>query len=178
MVEAAAIGASDGMKLALNVAAMLLAFLALLAMLDAMLGWVGLLLGFRDPDGSPAWTLSRTLGYAFAPIAWSMGIESGDCLRAGELLGLKTMANEFIAYQRLGQWLEPNSEVQLAPRSVKILTYALSGFSNFSAIGIQIGGIGHLAPSRQADLARLGLRAMLGGTLACCMTGCIAGLLG
>ena len=176
-IEAAAIGATDGMKLAMNVAAMLLAFLALLALLDAMLGGVGWLLGFRQPDGAPSWTLAQALGYAFAPIAWVMGVESNDCLRAGELLGLKTVANEFIAYQRMGEWLGADSEVHLSPRSVTILTYALSGFANFGAIGIQIGGIGPLAPERQPDLARLGLRAMFGGALACGMTACIAGIL-
>lgn len=177
VIEAAAIGATDGMKLAMNVAAMLLAFLALLALLDALIGGAGWALGFRDPNGVPSWSLARALGFAFAPIAWVMGIESGDCLRAGELLGLKTMANEFIAYQRLGQWLGPESNVSLSPRSVTILTYALSGFANLGAIGIQIGGIGPLAPERQPDLARLGLRAMFGGALACGMTACIAGIL-
>jgi CNT family concentrative nucleoside transporter len=87
------------------------------------------------------------------------------------------VANEFIAYQKLGEWLKPDSPVQLSERSVVILTYALCGFSNFGAIGIQLGGIGGLAPDRRADLARLGLRAMLGGTIACCMTACIAGVL-
>ena len=106
-----------------------------------------------------------------------MGIESQDCLAAGQLLGLKTVANEFIAYERLGQWLQPESEVQLSDRSVEILTYALSGFSNFGAIGIQIGGIGGIAPERRSDLARLGLRAMVGGALACCMTACVASML-
>ncbi len=177
LIEAAAIGAADGMKLAINVAAMLLAFLALLAMLDGAIGGIGWLLGFRTPTGGPSWSLASGLGYAFAPVAWLMGIESGDCLRAGELLGLKTVANEFVAYEQLGRWLHPDSDVQLTPRTVRILTYALSGFANFGAIGIQIGGIGGIAPKRRSDLARFGLRAMLGGALACCMTACIAGML-
>jgi CNT family concentrative nucleoside transporter len=177
VIEAAAIGATDGMKLALNVAAMLLAFLALIAMFDGAVGGVGWLLGFRDASGAPTWSLATCLGYAFAPIAWLMGIETNDCLHAGELLGLKTVANEFIAYDQLGRWIRPDSEVQLSPRSVRILTYALSGFANFGAIGIQIGGIGGIAPNRRSDLARFGLRAMIGGALACCMTACIAGLL-
>lgn len=176
-IEAAASGATDGMKLAINIAAMLIAFLALIAMLDALLGWVGWLLHFRTPSGESTWSLAAALGYSFAPIAWLMGIESGDCLRAGELLGLKTVANEFIAYERLGNWLGPDSDVTLSPRTVKIMTYALSGFANFGAIGIQLGGIGSLAPERKSDLARLGLRAMIGGALACCMTACVAGVL-
>jgi len=106
-----------------------------------------------------------------------MGIESKDCLAAGELLGLKMMATGFVAYLQFSEWMKPDSSVQLSERSQVIMTYALSGFANFGSIGIQIGGIGGIAPERRADLARLGLRAMLGGTLACCMTGCIAGVL-
>jgi CNT family concentrative nucleoside transporter len=177
VIEAAAIGATDGMKLALNVAAMLLAFLALIAMIDGAVGGIGWLLGFRDASGAPTWSLATGLGYAFAPVAWLMGIESSDCVHAGELLGLKTVANEFIAYEQLGRWLRPDSQVELSPRSVRILTYALSGFANFGAIGIQIGGIGGIAPNRRSDLAKFGLRAMIGGALACCMTACIAGVL-
>ncbi len=176
-IEAAAIGATDGMKLAINIAAMLIAFLALIAMVDALIAWAGWTVGFRSSTGEPTWSLTAALGYSFAPIAWLMGIESGDCLQAGQLLGLKTVANEFIAYQQLGEWTSTNSTAELSPRTVKIMTYALSGFSNFGAIGIQIGGIGGLAPSRRSDLARLGLRAMIGGALACCMTACIAGIL-
>ncbi len=177
VMEAAAIGATDGMKLALNVGAMLIAFLAMIAMINGLLGWIGSWYGFVGPDGNYLWSLETGLGYVFAPLAWLMGIESGDCLKAGELLGLKMAANEFIAYQRLGTWMSAESTVQLSDRSVTILTYALSGFSNFGAIGIQIGGIGGLVPQRRADLARLGLRAMIGGALACCMTACIAGML-
>lgn len=177
VIEAAALGATDGMKLALNIAAMLIAFLALIAMLDALIGWSGWLIGFRTERGEPSWSLATVLGYSFAPIAWLMGIESGDCVPAGQLLGLKTVANEFIAYQQLGEWTSANTTTTLSPRTVTIMTYALSGFSNFGAIGIQIGGIGGLAPSRQSDLAKLGLRAMIGGALACCMTACVAGIL-
>ncbi|HRX78723.1 MAG TPA: nucleoside transporter C-terminal domain-containing protein, partial [Pirellulaceae bacterium] len=176
-IEAAAIGATDGMKLAINVAAMLIAFLALIAMLDAAIALTGWAIGFRTSDGESTWSLATVLGYSFAPIAWLMGIERGDCLQAGQLLGLKTVANEFIAYQQLGEWTSASSTADLSPRTVKIMTYALSGFSNFGAIGIQIGGIGGLAPSRRSDLARLGLRAMIGGALACCMTACVAGVL-
>ena len=179
MIAAIATGASEGMKLAMNVAAMLLAFLALIAMFDALLGWFGGWCGFVDAQGQPQWSLAGGLGYLFAPFAWIMGIEWGDCLAAGELLGLKTVANEFLAFQRMGQWVDSSAATtpQITPRTEIIMTYALSGFSNLGAIGIQIGGIGSLAPGRRADLARLGLRAMLGGALACCMTACVAGAL-
>lgn len=170
IVEAAAAGATDGMKLAINVAAMLIAFLALIAMGDAIIGWVGHWFGQE-------WTIAKLLGYAFAPLAWTMGIESKDCFAAGELLGLKMMATEFVAYLKFSEWMQPESTVQLSERSRVIMTYALSGFANFGSIGIQIGGIGGIAPGRRADLARLGFRAMLGGTLACCMTACVAGVL-
>jgi concentrative nucleoside transporter, CNT family len=170
LIDAAAVGATDGMKLALNVAAMLIAFLALIAMGDAVIGWCGMWFNQQ-------WTIARLLGYAFAPLALCMGIEWNDCLHAGELLGIKMVATEFVAYLQFSEWLREGSKVQLSPRTQVILTYALSGFANFGSIGIQIGGIGGIAPERRADLARLGVRAMLGGTLACCMTACIAGLL-
>lgn len=118
------------------------------------------------------WSLQAGLAIVFAPIAWLMGIEAKDCLKAGELLGLKMALNEVIAYRRL---VEVQSE--LSPRSFVILTYALCGFSNFGSIAVQIGGLGTMAPERKSDVARLGFRAMLGGTLACCLTACVAGAL-
>jgi CNT family concentrative nucleoside transporter len=166
-IEAVVVGASDGMKLAINVAAMLIAFLALIAMFDYVLVAIG----------GPSWKLSTLLGYAFAPLAWLMGVERDDCFRIGELLGLRTAANEFLAYEKLAEWAQEGSDVHLSERSRTIATYALCGFANFSSIGIQIGGIGPLAPERQGDLARLGLRAMIGGMLACFMTACVAGIL-
>ncbi|MCA9175907.1 MAG: hypothetical protein KDB14_15585 [Planctomycetales bacterium] len=171
VIEAAAIGATEGLKLALNVGAMLIAFLAMIAMIDYLLGVAG---GWLQFTGERRWTLAGGLGYLFAPLAWSMGIDWADCRGAGELLGIKMVANEFVAYSQLGEAIEGT---RFSERTVTILTYALSGFSNFGAIGIQIGGIGGLAPNRQSDLAQLGLRAMLGGALACCMTACIAGAL-
>jgi concentrative nucleoside transporter, CNT family len=170
VVEAAAIGATEGMKLAINVAAMLIAFLGLIAVLNLFVGWVGGLFGQE-------WSLAAALSYLFAPLAWIMGIQAEDCLHSGKLLGLRMVANEFIAYEEFSRWIKPDSGVELADRSQIILTYALSGFANFGSIGIQIGGIGAMAPERQGDLARLGLRAMLGGTLATFMTACIAGIL-
>ena len=177
VVEAAANGTLDGLRLALNVAAMLIAALGLIALLDGSLGWLGRAVGWILGMEGMEWSLSAALGYLFAPFAWLMGIEAADCLHAGELLGKKMVANEFVSYVQLSQWMQPGSGVELSPRSVVILTYALCGFANFSSIGIQIGGIGGLAPERRSDLARLGFRAMLGGTLACFMTACVAGIL-
>ena len=191
VIEAAAIGASDGMKLAINIAAMLLAFLALIAMADAMLAGIGNLIQWLIlmAFGSVVeidWSLNRLFGTIFYPLAWVMGIQAADCSVAGELLGKKMVVNEFVAYLGLAEVNvadasaaagEAAQGVTISERSKVILTYALCGFSNFGAIGIQIGGIGPLAPSRRSDLAQLGLRAMFGGMLACCMTACMAGLL-
>ena len=170
VIEAAAIGASDGLKLAVNVAVMLIAFLALIAMVNAGIGWVGSWFGWE-------WSLEVALGILFSPIAWIMGIPWDECHHAGQLLGLKMVTNEFLAYDQLSQWLQEGSSVKLSERTEFIMIYALSGFSNFGAIGIQLGGIGGLAPDRRSDLAKLGLRAMIGGALACCMTACVAGML-
>lgn len=177
VVEAAANGTLDGLRLALNVGAMLIAALALIALLDGAVGLLGRGVGYLLGMEGLAWSLSAALGYLFAPFAWLMGIEARDCLAAGELLGKKMVANEFVSYVQLSQWIQPGSGVDLNPRSVAILTYALCGFANFSSIGIQIGGIGSIAPTRRGELARLGFRAMLGGTLACFMTACVAGIL-
>ena len=179
VIEAAAEGASSGMKLALNVAAMLIAFVALIHLINAMVGWCGGLAGQQ-------WSLEQAFGYAFWPFAWLMGIPAKDCYAAGQLLGTKMVVNEFLAYFQLGEIVKADKALvaagqeakrQLSERSVTILTYALCGFANFSSIGIQLGGIGGIAPQRRGDLARLGLRAMLGGTLAAFMTACIAGIL-
>jgi CNT family concentrative nucleoside transporter len=182
-IHAASIGAADGAKLAINVAAMLIAFLALIAMLNFGIEGAGDWLHgrwvFRRDWvlNTGWWSLPVLLGYAFAPLAWVMGVESGDCVKVGELLGLRMVGNELIAYEQMGEWLKSESGPRLSERSQMIATYALCGFANFGSIGIQIGGIGPLAPSRQGDLARLGLRAMLGGLLACYMTACVAGIL-
>ena len=195
VIEAAAAGASEGMKLAINIAAMLLAFLALIAMIDAILGGVGeiveSMIKFVYPDFGYdlKWSLSSILAILFSPVAWMMGIEWKDCGVAGEMLGIKMTVNEFVAYSELSNYLPkiaadgqvaPSilpAEEQISERTQLILTYALAGFSNFGAIAIQIGGIGGLAPNRRSDLAKLGLKAMIGGTIACCMTACFAGIL-
>lgn len=177
LIGAATQGAADGLQLALNVGAMLLAFLALIAMFDWLFGQAGTWVGFVDEKGNATLSLSGVLSYLFWPLAFLMGIESGECLPAGRLLGIKMIANEFIAYEQLGQMIQPDSTNKLSDRTVRIMTYALCGFANFGAIGIQVGGIGGLAPERKNEIAQLGLRAMIGGTLACLMTGAIAGLL-
>jgi len=178
LIEAAAIGAAEGVKLAINVAAMLIAFIALLAMLDSVVQGIGW--GLAELTGSELtrqWTLSKMLGYVFSPVAFVLGIEAKDCLPAGELLGKKMFANEFVAYADLAKMKAGETDFHLSDRTVRIMTYALCGFANFSSIGIQIGGLGGMAPERQSDIARLGLRAMLGGTIVNCMMGCIAGVL-
>ena len=176
IVDAATKGALDGMKLTLNVVAMLIAFLALVALVDAILGligeWTGALFGYNWH-----WSLAALFGYVFAPFAYLLGIPWSDCFYAGELLGKKMVLNEFIAYAQMMEWSQPDSGVVLSERSTLILTYALCGFANFGSVGIQIGGIGGIAPERRAELAILGIRAMIGGTLAMMMTACVAGIL-
>lgn len=190
VIDAAAQGASDGMKLVINVIAMLIAFLALIALLDSILGglgelaqWVYNALAGAESPIDLEWSIGGTFAVLFYPLAWIMGIASEDCLKSGQILGTKMVVNEFVAYLDLGQVVQQMAEqgtaapTRLSERTQVILTYALCGFSNFSSIGIQIGGIGAIAPERRSDLAQLGLRAMLGGMLACCMTACVAGLL-
>jgi len=177
VLEAVAVGTTGGMKLALNVGAMLIVFLALIAMINMIVGWIGMQFNYVDADGNPLWSLEAALSYLFYPIAWLIGIERADCMAAGQLMGLKMATNEFVAYGRLMSWDSPDSAIHISERSRILLTYALCGFANFSSIGIQLGGIGGIAPNRQGDLARLGLRAMLGGTMAAFMTACIASLL-
>jgi len=165
VLDAACRGASEGLKLAANVGAMLIAFVAIAAMLNGMLSVFG------DVGGSVL-TIERILGWAFAPLAWIMGVESADARQIGMLLGKKTFLNEFVAYLDLKDLKGVVSE-----RSFTIATYALCGFANFSSVAIQIGGIGSLIPERRSDLAKLGVKAMIGGTLAAFMTACIAGML-
>jgi concentrative nucleoside transporter, CNT family len=167
-IDAAARGASEGLSLALNVGAMLLAFIALLALLNGLLGWTAGLFGAEL-------TIQMVLGWLGAPIAWLMGTPWQDAVAVGVLIGEKTALNEFVAYLHLAQMLQGGTE--LSARSVVIATYALAGFANFSSIAIQIGGISGLAPERRSDLSRLGLRAMVGGSLAAFMTAAVVGIL-
>ena len=159
VIDAAGRGTGEGLHLAMNVGAMLISFLALVAMVNALLGLVGL-------------SMQQIFGWAFAPVAWSMGVPWKDAPVIGNLLGTRMVLNEFVAYSQLGPL-----KASLDPKSFTIATFALCGFANFSSIGIQIGGIGALAPNRRHDLARLGLRAMVAGTLANFMTATIAGFL-
>lgn len=166
IVDAAARGAGDGLQLALNIAGMLIAFLALIAMVNGGFGLVHAEIGWF-----PA-SLQDVLALVFAPIAWLLGVEWKDCAAVGNLLGTRMVLNEFVAFVHLGQ-----VKAALDPRSFVIATFALCGFANLSSIAIQIGGIGGLAPSRKSDLAKLGFKAMLVGTLANFMSACIAGIL-
>ncbi|MFL6447841.1 MAG: NupC/NupG family nucleoside CNT transporter [Bryobacteraceae bacterium] len=166
IVDAAARGAGDGLHLALNIAGMLIAFLALIAMINGGFGLIHAHLGWF-----PA-SLQQVLALLFAPIAWLLGVEWNDCATVGNLLGTRMVLNEFVAFLDLGK-----VKAALDPRSFVIATFALCGFANLSSIAIQIGGIGGLAPSRKSDLAKLGFKAMLVGTLANFMSACIAGIL-
>ncbi len=159
VIDAAGRGTAEGLQLALNVGAMLISFVALIALVNALLGVVGL-------------SMQQIFGWLFAPVAWSMGVPWRDASVIGNLLGTRMVLNEFIAFAELGRLKET-----LDPRSFTIATFALCGFANFSSIGIQIGGIGALAPTRRHDLARLGLRAMIAGTLANFVTAIIVGFL-
>lgn len=179
VLEAIANGAVGGLQLALNVAAMLIVFLALIQLINLLLGWTGTQYAHiwgGEESVKHTWSLNAALGWLFQPFAWLMGIEWTDCDRAGELLGLKMATNEFIAYKQLADWAKPGSEIVLNERTRQVMTYALCGFANFSSIGIQLGGIGGIAPDRRGDLARLGLRAMLGGTLVAFINACVANI--
>ncbi len=169
VIEAAANGASQGVQLAINVAAMLMAFVALVAMLNAGLGWVGGLVGVENLS------LQLILGTILRPLAWVMGVPWQDTAYVGGLIGLKTSLNEFVAYAQFAGDL--GSGVVLEPRSAIILTYALLGFANFSSIAIQIGGIGGLAPERRGEIAKFGLKAMIAGNLAAFISASLAGML-
>lgn len=177
ILDAITNGTVDGLKLAINVGAMLLVFIALIAMLNYILGdWIGAWTGLNDlvvdwTDGKyEKFSLEYIFGLLFAPFAWLLGVPSADIISVGELLGTKTIINEFVAYANL-----PGAEL-VYKKSWIIATYALCGFANFSSIGIQIGGIGALAPGQRKTLTELGIKAMIGGTLACFMTAVIAGM--
>ena len=177
IIDAAAAGAADGLRLALNIGAMLLAFIALIAMLNWPLTWIGEVTGLAEALGRPT-DMATLLGYLLAPIAWVIGVPWQDATTVGGLIGQKIVLNEFVAYLQLAEIVNGNVEgVALTDKGKLIATYALCGFANFSSIAIQIGGIGGLAPERRQDLARFGLRAVLGGTLATFMTATIAGVL-
>lgn len=164
-IDALCRGASDGMMLALNVMAMLLAFVAAVSLAEFLFSWVLRPLGVH-------WTLREVLGWLNAPIAWLLGIPWRDCLAVGQALGERILLNEFFGYLTL---IKHQSEIE--PRSFVLATYALCGFANFGSVAIQIGGIGALVPERRSDLAQLGLRSMLGGLFSCYVTACVVGIL-
>ncbi|WP_374601077.1 NupC/NupG family nucleoside CNT transporter [Arenimonas sp.] len=177
VIDAAAAGAADGLRLALNIGAMLLAFIALIALINAPLTWLGDVTGIAAALGKPT-DLATIFGYVLAPIAWVIGVPWQDATTVGSLIGQKIVINEFVAYLQLAEIVNGRVEgVELTEKGRLIATYALCGFANFSSIAIQIGGIGGLAPERRQDLAKFGLRAVLGGTLATFMTATIAGVL-
>jgi CNT family concentrative nucleoside transporter len=167
LIGAIARGTIDGGKLALNVAIMLISFLALVALLDSLLGWIHMHAGFGWMPSS----LGEILGFVFAPVAWLIGVPWHDCGAIGNLLGTRMALNEVVAYIGLGA-----QKATLDPRSFTIATFALCGFANLGSIGMQIGGIGALVPERRNDLARLGVRAMLAGTMANLISAAIAGI--
>ncbi|MEL6850002.1 MAG: nucleoside transporter C-terminal domain-containing protein, partial [Bacteroidota bacterium] len=182
ILDAIANGTTEGLKLAINVGVMLLVFLALIKMVNYFLGdMIGASTGLNDwvvqaTDGKfQAFGLEYIFGLVFSPLAWLMGVPAEDMLLVGQLLGEKTVANEFVAYESLGNM--KNTGALTHYKSLIISTYALCGFANFSSIGIQIGGISALAPNQRQLLSELGLRALLGGTVAAFLTAVLAGLL-
>lgn len=168
-IDAICVGASEGMKLAINVAAMLIAFVAMVAAANWMIGRAVSPVGWHTEK-----PIQEVLGYLNAPFAWLIGIPTRDCYAIGQILGERIALNEFIGYISLSK---AHAEGLIAERSYVLATYALCGFANIGSVAIQIGGIGAIAPTRRNDLARLGLKAMFGGLIACYMTACIAGIL-
>lgn len=168
-VDAICRGAGDGFQLALNIIAMLIAFISIIALANYMLGFPQVHLGVKSPV-----TLQNLFGWVNAPFAWLMGVPAPDCVKIGQILGERIVLNEFVGYLDLTSHAK---EMALDPRSFTIATYALCGFANFSSIAIQVGGIGSLAPERRSEMAKLGVRAMAGGLLAAYMTACLAGFL-
>lgn len=170
LLDAITQGTGDGLRLAANVGAMLIAFLALSALVDAVLHWLGERLFQQD------WSLAQLFGWVFAPLAWLLGVSAGDVAKVASLLGQKTVLNEFVAYTTLSSELA-RDPAWISERSRVLASYALCGFANFGSIGIQIGGYASLAPERRADFARVAPRAMFAGLLTTCLVSCVAGLL-
>jgi len=184
VIDAATRGASEGLTLALNIAAQLVCAVALVALCNSMWGAIcSWLTGITGYGLAHIDSFQELLGYAFAPIAWLLGIPSQDCLVAGKLLGEKTILNEFVAYAHMGDYLHGKPLMDGAPvqelteRTKIILSYALCGFANVGSIGVLVGGMGALMPTRRSDIARLGILALIGGTCSTFMTAIIAGLI-
>lgn len=170
VLDAAAAGASSGMQLALNVGAMLIAFVALIALINGMLGGIGGWVGMPDLS------LGMIFGWVFRPLAWILGVPWGEAGVAGQMIGTKLAINEFVGYMEFAPYLTSDAPMQLADKTKAIITFALCGFANFSSIAILIGGLGGLAPNRRGDIARLGLKAVIAGSLANLLSATIAGL--
>ncbi len=183
VLDAISLGTTDGVRLAVNVGAMLLVFIALIALLNGILGWAGDLTGLNEwivtsTNGRfQGLSLEYLFGILFAPFAWLLGVPSNEILVVGQLLGKKTAINEVVAYVDLASIMKGELGIDLSHKSVIIATYALCGFSNFSSIGIQVGGIGALAPTQRETLTAFGIKALIGGTVACFMTAIVAGVL-
>jgi concentrative nucleoside transporter, CNT family len=166
VVDAAAAGASEGMKLAINIAAMLIAFIAFIALFNYLIGWC-----------APGWSLERVFAILFSPVAVLMGVQGADVPKMGELLGMKLAVNEFVAFLRFSEVYKPGLPNGMSQHAAILAAFALTGFANFSSIGIQLGGIGGMAENRRSDIAKLGFRALLGGFLATLINASIAGIL-
>jgi CNT family concentrative nucleoside transporter len=180
-LDAISLGTTDGLKLAVNVGAMLIVFTALMYLCNYILGSVGYWFHLNESITTfthgryTSLSLQMIMGYIFSPVAWLIGVNSSEMVQVGQLLGEKTILNEFVAYFSFGEM--KRAGIISDPKSILIATYALCGFANFASIGIQVGGISQLAPSQRRNLSELGLKALLGGTIACLMCGCIAGAL-
>jgi concentrative nucleoside transporter, CNT family len=180
-LDAVSLGTTDGLKLAVNVGAMLIVFTALMYLGNYILGSVGVWFSLNDDiaritnNRYDSLSFQMILGYIFAPVAWMIGVNSAEIIQVGQLLGEKTILNEFVAYFSFGEMKKAG--IISDPKSILITTYALCGFANIASIGIQIGGISQLAPNQRRNLTELGLKALLGGTIACLMCGCVAGAL-
>jgi CNT family concentrative nucleoside transporter len=169
-LAAIARGTTEGLGMAINVGAMLIAFLALIALTNGIMGGIHNWLGGHGVLWFPS-SLQQIFGWAFAPVAWIIGVPWHDCVQIGNLLGTRMVVNELVAFSYLG-----SMKGTLDPRSFTIATFALCGFANFSSIGMQIGGIGALAPNQKSQLAKFGIRAMLAGTMANLMSASIVGI--
>lgn len=180
-LDSISLGTTDGLKLAVNVGAMLIVFTALMYLVNYILGSVGYWININDNVAMvsggkyDSLSLQFLLAYLFAPVAWMIGVSSSEMVQVGQLLGEKTILNEFVAYISFGEMKESGRIAD--PKSILITTYALCGFANFASIGIQIGGISQLAPNQRKNLTELGIKALIGGTIACLMCACIAGAL-
>jgi CNT family concentrative nucleoside transporter len=181
VLDAVSNGTVDGLKLAVNVGAMLIAFIALMAVINALLGYIGGLIQLNDVINTAtagkytSLSLQFILGYVFAPVAWLIGVQTADITLFGQLVGEKTILNEFVAYGSLSGM--KNAGVFASQKTILMASFALCGFANFASIGIQIGGIGALAPEQKRNLSELGFRALIGGTLVSLINACIAGAL-